>query len=111
MSEKKKTFLPTVELKSFYNELPLDIQQQFSKIVNRLETQGYLIPPYGKKLTGYNNLFEIRVTSGSNVRIFYCYFTKDYIIGVSGFHKKSQETPKHEIKKALQIIKALETEK
>lgn len=107
MNQKKKQFLPTKELQSFFDIQPLNIKQQFFKIIEKLENKGYLVPPYAKKLTDYENLFEIRILSGSNVRVFYCYIGEKYIIGLSGFVKKSQETPPHEIKKAIKIKKAI----
>ena len=105
---KKKTFIQTPELQKFLEAQSAEIRIQHDKIVERLEKDGFLVLPYGKKLSGYKNLFEIRITSGGSVRVFYCYQTNDLVIGVSGFIKKTQLTPIYEIKKALKIIKKLE---
>lgn len=102
---KKKTFVVTDTLADFIRQQTSDIRAQFRKIVAKLEEEGFLIPPYGKKLTGHENLFEIRIVSGGSVRVFYCYQESDLILGVSGFVKKSEKTPPKEIKKALKIIR------
>ena len=105
---KKKEFVLTAELSRFVRQQPDDVQAQFNKLVKQLETNGFLVLPYGKKLSGYENLFEIRIVSGNSVRVFYCYLEHDLILGVSGFEKKSLKTPKQEIKKALKIIRKWE---
>ncbi len=105
---KKKTFFQTTELKKFLKTQSEDITDQFRFIVGQLEENGFLVVPYGKKLSGYENLFEIRIVSGGSVRVFYCYRDNDLVVGLSGFVKKTQQTPMHEIKKALKIIKSLE---
>lgn len=105
---KKKIFVVTDELKAFLDVQSVTVQQRFHEIVEVLEKDGFLALPYGKKLSGYPNLFEIRILSGGNVRVFYCYFEAEYVVGVSGFIKKSMKTPKKGIQKALKLIKKLE---
>ena len=105
---KKKIFVVTDELKAFLDVQSVTVQQRFHEIVEVLEKDGFLALPYGKKLSGYPNLFEIRILSGGNERVFYCYFEAEYVVGVSGFIKKSMKTPKKEIQKALKLIKNLE---
>ena len=105
---KKKEFVFTEELRGFVRKLPEDTRRQLYSIILKLEDTGFLVLPYGKKLSGYDNLFEIRVLSGRSVRVFYCYRMENHIVGLSGFEKKTLKTPKQEIKKALKIIKKLE---
>lgn len=105
---KKKTFVQTVELQKFLAIQPVEIRGQHDKLVEKLEQDGFLVLPYGRKLTGYSNLFEMRIVSGGSVRVFYCYEDGDLVVGVSGFVKKTQQTPLREIKKALKIIRSLE---
>jgi len=105
---KKKEFLATEALENFLCGQPEEITGQFALLVDKLENNGFLVPPYGKKIVGYENLFEIRILSGGSVRVFYCYQQDDIILGVSGFIKKSQKTPAQEIKKALGIIRQWE---
>lgn len=105
---RKKIFIQTEELERFLNLQPVSVQQQFRMIVGCLERDGFLVLPYGKKLSGYSNLFEIRIVSGGSVRIFYCYYEAEYVVGISGFIKKTMKTPKKEIQKALRIMQRLE---
>ena len=102
---KKKTFILTDGLAEFIRQQPMDTKAQFRKLVAKLEEDGFLVPPYGKKLVGYENLFELRIVSGGSVRVFYCYRDTEFVLGVSGFVKKVQKTPLQEIKKALKIIR------
>ncbi len=104
----KKDFLATQALEDFISEQPEEVQIQFGRMVEILRTDGYLLPPYGKKMSGYKNLFELRITHGRNVRVFYCYMDEDLIAGLSGFVKKTQKTPEHEIKKALKLMRNIE---
>ena len=53
-----------------------------------------------------DKLFEIRVKQGSNVFRIFCFFDdKKLVILINGFQKKTQKTPKKEIKKAKAIMK------
>ena len=57
-------------------------------------------------MTGYEGLFEIKIEFESNIfRIFCCFDKGNLVILLNGFQKKSQKTPKKEIKKALKIKK------
>jgi len=52
-------------------------------------------------LTGTEGLFEIRVQVGNNIYRIFCFFDKgNLVILLSGFQKKSQNTPRKEIRKA-----------
>jgi len=64
---------------------------EFQAIVDRIEADGFLVEPYGKKLE--SDLFEMRVRQGRQVRVFYFYYEDNTIIGVHAFVKKSQRTP------------------
>lgn len=53
-----------------------------------------------------DKLYEIRVKQGSNIfRIFSFFDDKKLVILMNGFQKKTQKTPKKEIKKAIAIMK------
>jgi len=61
-------------------------------------------PPHTKKISV--RLFELRILGKQEVRIFYT-FRKSQISLLHGFVKKSQKTPRKEIKTALQKLKQL----
>jgi len=50
-------------------------------------------------------LFEIRVQLGTNIFRVFCFFDGNkLVVLLSGFQKKTQKTPKDEIKRALKIM-------
>ena len=71
------------------------------KIVANLEIlarDGLLKEPFAKRIN--KNLFEIRVKHTGQYRAIYAYVYKTKVIVLSAFQKKTQKTPKKEIKKA-----------
>lgn len=75
-------------------------------VVGRLESDGFLIEPFAKKIE--KNVFERRIRRGRQVRVFYCYHSGDAIVGVHAFVKKTQKTPQRELKQARKIIADIE---
>lgn len=75
---------------------------EYQAIVDRLEIDGFLVEPYGKKLEP--DLFEIRVRAGKQIRVFYFYHEGDTVFGVHAFVKKTQRMPLHELKQARRVI-------
>ena len=102
MSEKKKTYLALQKVREFIAEQSEESQIEYLNLVERLEQDGYLIQPFAKKLD--TDLFEIRIRKNKQIRVFYFYHEKDYIFGVHAFLKKTQKTPKQEIKQAKAIV-------
>ena len=99
---KKKTYYGLKQVRNFVLSLPDKVQAEYETIIEALETKGFLVEPYGKKLD--RDLFEIRIRKGKQIRVFYFYHDGDLIIGVHAFVKKAQKTPKQEIKQARKII-------
>lgn len=59
---------------------------------------------YLKHLTGTDGLYEIRVKKGTDIYRIFCFFDQGKLIVLAnGFQKKTQKTPKKEIKLALKI--------
>jgi len=55
---------------------------------------------YLKFLAGTEGLYEARIQLGSNIWRVFCFFDNDkLVILLNGFQKKTQKTPKNEIKK------------
>jgi len=61
--------------------------------------------PHSKKVE--NKLFELRIKGKQEVRIFYAVH-KSSVVLLHGFIKKSQKTPKQEIKTATRRFRALD---
>ncbi len=59
-----------------------------------------------KKLKGTDDLWEIRVSANKGIYRIICFYdNENLIILTTGFQKKTQKTPKNEIKRAERIKK------
>ena len=59
---------------------------------------------YLKHLEGTDGLYEIRISSGSNIFRIFCFFDEgQLVILLNGFQKKTQKTPKSEIERAEKL--------
>lgn len=86
----------------FYTAQSEAVKAAFDDALATLETDGRLEYPQGKAIAP--NLYEIRVKVNPNqYRLFYCYFDPNGVLVISGFVKKTRETPQHEINKAKHI--------
>ncbi|HLB60369.1 MAG TPA: type II toxin-antitoxin system RelE/ParE family toxin [Patescibacteria group bacterium] len=84
------------ELRKF----PRLVQLKFQALFEILQQEGKLEEPFGKKLSGTINLFEIRVKYQGQWRVLYSYMYKDSIVVLAAFAKKTQKTPSAELRKA-----------
>lgn len=84
------------ELKKFSRQVKLKFKSAFEK----LENDGRLTEPYGKKLTGVKGLFEIRIKHRGQWRAVYAYVDKNDVVVLTAFAKKTQQTPINVISKA-----------
>lgn len=98
---------------SFFNSAIHDYllsleKKTYSKILRQiklLELLGHkLSMPYSKPIS--SNLFELRVRSKQEVRIFYCFYNNRIYL-LHAFIKKTQKTPRREIDIAQKRIRHL----
>jgi phage-related protein len=102
----RKQYLATRQVREFVAAQPSEIQVEYVKLVERIESDGYLIEPFGKKLD--RDLFEMRLRRGRQVRVVYFYHLDDSVVGVHAFVKKSQQTPPRELTQARRVMRAIE---
>jgi len=76
------------------------VKLKFKGLFEILESTGKLEEPFAKKLSGQNDLFELRVRHKGQWRAMYAYIEDSSIIILSAFHKKTQKTPQSELNKA-----------
>lgn len=89
----------------FFEKQNLNVQKKFNWTLLLISTTERVPENYFKYIKGSNGLFEIRVEVASNIYRVFCFFDEEnLIIIINGFQKKSNKTPKAEIKKA-EIIK------
>lgn len=67
---------------------------------------------YLKHIENTEGLYEIRVQQGSDIFRIFCFLEQGQLaVLANGFQKKTQKTPKAEIKRALKIKEEYENEK
>ena len=89
----------------FLKKQPVKVQNKIFKIIEAIETFERIPRNYGKNLVGTNGLYEARIQLGSDIWRVFCFFDDGkLVILLNGFIKKTQKTPKNEIKKALQLM-------
>lgn len=84
-------------------QFPETVQEKLAARLAVLSRDGFLQEPYGKRLTG--DLFEIRIKYRGQWRVIYAYLEKNSIVILSAFHKKTQQTPSKELKRALNRLR------
>ncbi|MFM1932202.1 MAG: hypothetical protein RL226_1505 [Bacteroidota bacterium] len=97
----------------FLKKQPVKVQNKIFKIIEAIETLERVPSNYLKILVGTDGLYEARIQLGSDIWRVFCFFDNGkLVILLNGFTKKTQKTPKNEIKKALQLMqKYYETKK
>lgn len=93
------------KVEEFLLKLPDDARAKISSDIFMLRQYGpFLRQPFSKKIV--KDLFELRIKGKGSTRIFYTFFmNKIYLL--HAFKKKSQKTPKKEIKIALDRKRSL----
>jgi len=89
----------------FLKEQPINVQDKIFKIIEAIETIERIPANYLKSIQSIKGLYEARIQLGSNIWRVFCFFDNDkLVILLNGFQKKSQKTPKLEIKKAETLM-------
>ena len=89
----------------FLFEQPPKIQDKIFKIIEAIETMERIPSNYLKHIAGASNLYETRIQLASNIWRVFCFFDDEkLVILLNGFQKKTQRTPRKEIKKALLLM-------
>ncbi|PMC11399.1 type II toxin-antitoxin system RelE/ParE family toxin [Hoylesella timonensis] len=81
------------------------VQKKIIKVLDIVEQIERIPQNYLKYIEGTNGLFEIRIGLGNNIFRIFCIFDgNQLVVLLSGFQKKTQKTPKYEIKRAVKIM-------
>lgn len=90
-------------VKDFIEKLEKPIYVKILQSIHLIESNGIFIkPPYVKKIQ--DNIWELRISKKIQVRIFYCFYKNAFYL-LHAFIKKSQKTPRNELKIALDRVK------
>ena len=91
----------------FYQRQEQKVKGKIQYVLELIKQVDRVPEKFLKHLTEATGLYEIRVEYKSNIyRIFCCFDEGQFIILFNGFQKKTQKTPKKEIEKAIQLMKA-----
>ncbi|MEO0555914.1 MAG: type II toxin-antitoxin system RelE/ParE family toxin [Bacteroidota bacterium] len=89
----------------FYNAQTPKIKERINWTIKLIKTVERVPTKYLKNITG-TTLYEMRMISGTNIYRIFCFFDKGKLVVVlNGFQKKTQKTPKNEIKLAEKLQK------
>ena len=96
----------------FYNQQSIDVQEKIEWTLGLVRDLTRIPEKYFKHIEGTDGIYEIRVQVGTNIyRVFSFFDEGSLVILVNGFQKKTQKTPKKEIKLATQLMKEYYNEK
>jgi phage-related protein len=85
----------------FYQKQPQKVRLKIDWTFGIVKELKMIPDQYLKHIEG-TDLYEIRVNQGSNIYRIFCFFDKGrLVVLLNGFQKKTQNTPKNEIEKAL----------
>jgi phage-related protein len=96
----------------FYNNQTESVRKKIDWTIALVRDLDQIPVKYFKHLEGTAGLYEIRVQAGSNIYRIFCFFDEgDLVVLGNGFQKKTQKTPKNELRQALKIMKDYFNEK
>jgi phage-related protein len=88
----------------FFNAQKEDVKKKLNWTLQLISTQGRIPEKFFKHITDSEGIFEVRVEVGSDIFRVFSFFDKgNLVILVNGFQKKTQKTPKSEIKMAEKL--------
>jgi len=88
------------------------VRDKIIKVLDIVESIERIPTTYLKYIEGTDGLFEIRVQLANNIFRVFCFFDGNkLVVLLSGFQKKTQKTPKGEIRRAEALMKEYFEEK
>ncbi len=85
-------------VEEFLDSLPMKQAQKVTWVMNLIEDLEIVPVKYFKKMTGTDDIWEVRVQSGNNIfRILGFIIENNLVVLNHAFQKKTQKTPKKEI--------------
>jgi phage-related protein len=89
----------------FYEEQSEEVQEKIEWTLQLIRIVRRVPEKYFKHIEGTTGLYEIRIELGNSIfRIFSFFDRGNLIVLGNGFQKKTQKTPKQEIRKAIKIM-------
>ena len=89
----------------FFKSQPQKVKDKIVKVLDIIEQVERIPTTYLKYIEGTNGLFEVRVQLGNNIFRIFCFFDgSKFVVLLTGFQKKTQKTPRAEIKRAEKLM-------
>jgi phage-related protein len=89
----------------FYRGQTAVVQKKIVMVLQLIRVTRHVPEKYFKHLEGTNGIFEIKVEVENKAYRIFSFFDKGNLVVLgNAFQKKSQKTPKQEIKKAVKIM-------
>ena len=109
---KRKLIIYEHYFTDFYEGLDTKTRMKVDYVLQLVQTLDRIPGKFFEHMEGTDGLYEIRVKVGNNIyRIFSFFDEGNLVILLNAFQKKSQKTPKKEIKLALRLKKEYESKK
>jgi phage-related protein len=88
-------------VQDFLDSLPGKAAQKVTWVLSLIEDLKVVPATYFKKLTGTEDIWECRIQFGSSAYRVFCFLDGDAVVVLThGIVKKTQKTPRQEIKRA-----------
>ncbi len=92
--------------------MPKNVQAKIEWSLQLIKVMKNVPTKYFKHIEGTNGLYEVRVEVSGNIYRIFSFFDKGNLVVLgNAFQKKSEKTPKSEIKKAIKIMEEYFNEK
>ena len=89
----------------FFKSQPQKVKDKIIKVLDIIEQVERIPTAYLKYIEGTNGLFEVSVQLGNNIFRIFCFFDgSKFVVLLTGFQKKTQKTPRAEIKRAEKLM-------
>ena len=90
----------------FYLKLDTNVKEKIRYVFRVIEVVAKIPQKFLKHIEGADGLYELRIESGSDIyRIFCCFDRGNLVVLFNGFQKKTQKTPRQEIRLAEKLMK------
>ena len=97
-------FITKIIILIFFNAQKDDVKKKFNYTLQLISTQDRIPEKFFKHITNSDGIFEVRVEVGSDIFRVFSFFDKgNLVVLVNGFQKKTQKSPKAEIKLAEKL--------
>jgi len=112
MTRKREVIIYKNYFLDFYKKQDVKTKSKIDYVLKIVRELDKIPSQYFKHLKGTNGLYEARIKLGTNIFRVLCFFDNgNLVVLLNGFQKKTQKTPKKEIKLAERLKKEYYDEK